>query len=488
MLASPLHVPAQFQRAARVLLAVILIASALPITLLFPPPTPAPLESLAPQRNAPALPQLNESTTSTAAPTLQSLTLSEAKGLISTLHSPLSTHHSSLIAHHSSWRSSHVADLDLGDGRRMAVVYPAPVAYQDEEGNWQPIEARFERVPGGYANRRNTLQIAAGERRASLRLRHGDHLIAWEPRAVVVTRGEGRPAVLAEPLDSQQAGPAALTGKGGALRYEKSWSLAGLAEEIVAGPGQVEQSLVFAERPRGDGETLVFQAALVLPPGAGLYINGTRQTGPFTTGGEIEVRATEGQSMVVLHRPRAFEQGDPSASVAARYRLSPEGAGRWALAVETPWSWWADPARVYPAVLDPTIGVLQPTTAYQVPPEIHGEGANCGRPPHPNDPYQGATPDVCDNGIEDCGAVVIFNELPTLPPNAKVSAAKLAVAAVRGDYLPSEGDQTNLQTAWADVYVRPITNRYASCATCYTVGDPVDGLKRLEVAPPPYND
>ncbi len=337
--------------------------------------------------------------------------------------------------------SAYVRDLDLGDGRRQAIVSTAPINYQAADGSWQPIDPRFEAVAGGFLSQKNSLVIGAAERQASLSLRHGQAHIAWEPQALVLAAPGGNETVLARPLDHAQAAAGATSSDGLSVLYPASWSLASLSEQVTAGPGQVEESLVVASLPLpqageeekgNEGEKyLALQATLLLPPDAQLYANGAVQSAAFTTTGQVQVRDAQGQTALALATPRAFEQANPGVAVTGRYRLTPDKDNRWQVAVETPWAWWADPARAYPAVLDPSMLVLQPFEAA----EIYSEPCTSQPvPPQPGE-YQGPTVGVGNSPY--CGIVrslVRFNNLPTLPPGYEVQEANLTVTPVRGYY------------------------------------------------------
>ncbi|MEZ4718560.1 MAG: hypothetical protein R2851_21060 [Caldilineaceae bacterium] len=49
----------------------------------------------------------------------------------------------------------------------------------------------------------------------------------------------------------------------------------------------------------------------------------------------------------------AYEARNPAQRIAGAYQGQEIEPGIWRLRAVTPWSWWTDPARTYPAVLDP---------------------------------------------------------------------------------------------------------------------------------------
>lgn len=398
--------------------------------------------------------------------------------------------------------SAYVSDVDLGDGRRQAIVSSSPINYQAKDGSWQPIDSRFQAVEGGFVNRTNLLQVSAGERRAALRVQSGDSLVGWEPQAVRLTAAAGGEIVLAEPLDAAESLAGALAEGGRVIRYSQSWTMPGLSEEIVSGPGQVEQSLIFAQRPDphptlplqeggqggGEGEFLALRAALRLPSGASLYVEGEKQTDAFTTTGYVEIRDAAGQTALALAAPRAFEQADPNVGVAGSYRLTPQGEGQWQVEVRTPWAWWADPERAYPAVLDPTMYIVQPTIVR----DVYSEDPICRYHTDPLDlgfapkPYALGRHPECNGGI--FRLLLRFSQFPSLPPGYEIEKAELVAAPVSG-YYHSLG--TVRLPATAEVGINRVTSDWWSQPgpvlwNSYQVAEQVGEAQSLMATPPEY--
>jgi hypothetical protein len=341
--------------------------------------------------------------------------------------------------------SAYVRQVDLGDGQYQALVSTTPINYQADDGSWQPIDPRFAAIPGGFLNRTNSLVIGAAGRQATLRLGLGESVVGWEAQALVLTTADGQETVLARTLDTAQALSGTLGADGLTIRYAGSWSLPTLSEEVTAGPGQVEQRLVLSEQPSAqEGEWLTLQALLHLLPGSQVYANGQVQETAFVTAGAVEIRDAQGGTPLVLVLPRALEQARPDAGVAGRYRLTPLTEGLWQVAVDTPWSWWTDPQRVYPLVLDPHMQIKRPTEVA----EVYSEWL-CAWDPTPGD-YN--VPAVSVGCRPECpGAfrtLLRFGNLPTLPPGYQVEKAELLVAPVRGYYPPIPGSG---MTWWATV-------------------------------------
>jgi hypothetical protein len=455
--------------AGQTLLAMILLAGCVPVAPLTPLPPVEPTSRAAAPAPAPlaGAPHNSALAAAPAAPAAQPISAQPAAA-----QAP-STPNKSLD-------SAYVRDVDMGDGRRQALISQAPTRYQAEDGSWQPIDPRFQAAPGRFVNPTNNLQIAAGDRQAVLRLNSDNSLVGWEPRAVALTAPDGSQSALAQPLSTEQAPAGTLSADGRTIRYPNNWSLPGLVEEITSGPGEVEHSLVFDALPRGQGnaDRLTLLATLRLQPGAQVVANGQAQTGAFDTAGAVEIRDAQGRAILALSPARAFEQARPNVSMAAHYRLAPQQDGAWQVAVDTPYAWWADAARAYPVVLDPTMGVMRPFSAATYPsPYVF-----CDNVPH--DPADDPSAAVSIGAFYGCSSVYrafIRFELPTLPPGYVLNKAELMAAPVRGAYVPEPGGYIR---ASANVEVNRVTNVWSSGSIgWWTQADatPIDGVKQLHV-------
>ncbi len=374
--------------------------------------------------------------------------------------------------------SAFVRDVDLGNGQHQAVVSQYPLNYQAADGTWQPIEPRFEAVPQGFVNRRNSFEIAASDQRAALRLRSGNNLIGWEAQAVALITSSGAETLLATPLRAEEAVTGTLADDGRTIRYANNWTLPDLVEELTAGPGQVEQSLIFGSRPAGlvdqSGADRFFtlRATLHLLPGQQLFAKDHTQTAAFDTEGAIEIRDAQGTSILALAPARAFEQQNPVQAVAAHYRLTPQDDDTWEVAVDTPAAWWADPARVYPVVFDPTMGVLRPFTVTN-----YTNNGVCVLPVEAGDSWSAGAAIGAWYGCPAIYRSFIRFDLPTLPPGAQLTKAELLAAPTRGAYVDLPG---GIRKASANVELRRVTSSWVNWYT-QTDPTPIDGIEQLTV-------
>ncbi|NJN66244.1 MAG: hypothetical protein HC884_05805 [Chloroflexaceae bacterium] len=361
--------------------------------------------------------------------------------------------------------SAYVQDMAVDGNQRLSLVRSSPINYRADDGSWQPIDPRFEARAGGFVNERNVLQVRAKERRAALWLRHDRSLVGWESEALVLQAGD-QTTTLAHPL-LDRAAPGTLADHGQTIRYAHTWSLPGLIEEVRNGAGQVEQQLVLAERPAAadaPGKTLALYATLYLDPGQTLTADGTHQNDAFATPGAVQVRDAQGQVVLEFAPPLAFEQANPATRTPGRYRLTRLDAEQniWRMAVETPWAWWADPARTYPVVLDPTMHILRAIETASV-----IEKSPCAWEIFPSDD---PSPAVQVGAHPDCGkfrALVRFNSeyLPTLPPGASIETVRFLAVPTRGFYhfIPNPyapGGQI-VWPASAMVEVRPVLEAWS---------------------------
>jgi hypothetical protein len=256
------------------------------------------------------------------------------------------------------------------DGFR-SILSAVPTHYQDPAGRWQPINPAFVASAGEFSVAANSLTSRSGRHRAWVAAGAEDPAtgqalaVNWQATGLAAA-GPGGLVSLAEPL-AEGEGPAAQRDDSGRLlRYEDGWSDPAVAEWLVSEAGSLEHLLVLDERPDapGSSQALVMSAELKLSPGAELWADGQKQTGPFSTNGHLEIRQPDQESGLALAPILAYEVDDMTDAVAGEYVLRPGGEpGTWLVEVRTPWSWWADPDRAYPAAIDPRITVMRTTGA-----------------------------------------------------------------------------------------------------------------------------
>lgn len=329
--------------------------------------------------------------------------------------------------------SAFVQDEPLAGGRRVLTVSSAAQHYQAEGGDWLPIDARFSPAEGGFTNFTNALRLSTGETTALLNVRSGETRLQWQAQELLATTEQGDQVALAQVVDATSAQTGALVDGDRTVRYANSWTLAGVVEEITAEPGAVEQRLIFASRPALPGgaevavwEMLKLMAIVRLSPSTALFAEGVLQSGAFTTTGRVEIRDAGSNTVLVFEPVIAYEQDSPSVQSAGQYTFTPVGEGEWQVAVQTPWAWWADPARVYPVVLDPTMKMLGPITTAHI---CVKYSSNC---PANSLVDPGTGSEAIYIGTNHLWgkveALIRFDNLPTLPPGYMVEQADLLIA------------------------------------------------------------
>ncbi len=283
-------------------------------------------------------------------------------------------------------RDAYTRHYDLSDGRAVAIVSTQPQNYQDEAGHWLPLDTRFKQVSGGFVVTGNSLHSSLGNTSSVVMLRHDNALVGWEPQQLVPLNAAGMPAgSIAQPHATTNRSPGIqpiLSPDGRTLTYTRHWSDPTLSERFQSGPGSLEHSLVLAAPPQPahsgasvDGATpqwLALEVKLYLLSGETLWVNGQAQTDSFSTVDDhdrqpLEIRNAGGDMVLSLAPVIAYEEANPAHKVNGHYRGKRVEPGVWQLSIVTPWSWWADPSRTYPAVLDPTMYVqsIQPATMTQ---------------------------------------------------------------------------------------------------------------------------
>jgi hypothetical protein len=262
-------------------------------------------------------------------------------------------------------RTANSATFQVGEGRYTTVFSPQPIHFQDAQDNWQVIDPAFQTGQNSFYVQRNSLRSRAGLRSAWLSAAVGDAALRWQATTLGVVDAAGHFAPLSEALPESPT-LALPQEEGRRIRYGDGWTDPSLDEEVLSAPGSLEHLLILSEPPRAGGtpDFLEMRATLQLLPGMTLWADGRQQLSAFRTTGALEVRDQAGQPAIILDPVRAYEQDEPLVAVAGEYALYPgDEPAHWTVGVRTPWAWWADPQRRYPAAIDPTMHVLQ-TTGY----------------------------------------------------------------------------------------------------------------------------
>jgi Disaggregatase related repeat len=227
-------------------------------------------------------------------------------------------------------RTANSETLSLPNGQLETRIYPDPINYRDEEGNWRPIEEDLqEGGASALANGQNSFDLALPEE--------------LDGGAARVSTDEGwvSSELLGTNTDAAEVedNSASYEADHGDLEFELSSLANGLKEDIVlADPSQPSKF------------------SYLLKASAGL-------TPQRREDGSIVFLDTEGEQAFVLPAPIMLDSkpGLPAISDAIEYGLEERGPSEWLLTIEADREWIESPERVLPIRLDPTLTVPSPS-------------------------------------------------------------------------------------------------------------------------------
>lgn len=380
---------------------------------------------------------------------------------------------------HSPRSNAFVSEYDRGNGEFSALVAPTMMNYRDPLLGWQMIDARWDRTDDGFVMARNTLQAHASTSKAELWLRHHEGgQVGWQPQALLSYRDSLADAQPLAHVLGREAAQAEMDAASSTLTYRGSWSAASIAETLKVQPNALKQALVFDNRSalaNARGEWLSMRALLFAPAGAGLYAGDARIAAATTLAAGFELRDVDGKSMFQFQPVIAHEQADAMRRIGGRYTLNPLPGNVWEIGVETPLAWWLDAARVYPAVLDPTMAIKQPQTVGQMSTYVWSPALEtaCQKSWVAGDDISAAVgagrnlafADSLAGGASEttCAAAVRFDTLPVLPFNSStLSKVELVAAPIRGRYKKEDpGGYNKIKDSFADGESAPLLQAFA---------------------------
>ena len=220
-------------------------------------------------------------------------------------------------------RTADSETLSLPSGQLETRIYPDPINYRDEEGNWRPIGERLrETGEETLVNGPNDFDVTLPKQIDSepVRFEVGDQWVESQ-----LQRKDLEGAEL-------EGGTATYEGEGNAPSFEFAGLSNGLKEEIeLSGPSQA--STFSYELSASDG-----------------------LTPSLVEDGSVRFEDSEGTAVVVLPAP-VMSDSAGAESRDVHYELGPEEEGHWKLSVAADREWLEDPARKFPARIDPTMTV-----------------------------------------------------------------------------------------------------------------------------------
>ena len=226
-------------------------------------------------------------------------------------------------------RTANSQTFRLQAGGRETRIYPNPIYYRDGEGEWTPVGDALQEDPNGAS------------------LTNGPNGFEVDLPAQIDS-GSARFAIGKEWISTQLVGPntEAVQLEGRTASYETpsgklSFDYTGLANGL-------KEEIEIADASQPSSFTFDLDASSGLTPG-------------LNERGEIEFRNASDELIATLPAPTITDSApDAAVSHAASYDLVPNDQG-WRLTVKADPEWLAQPDRVWPAHLDPTVTVPTPS-------------------------------------------------------------------------------------------------------------------------------
>jgi len=293
----------------------------------------------------------------------------------------------------SSRRTETSTTYRLPDGRLQTYLFEAPVNYKDAEGNWMSIDEGLEEAPdGSLTNGDNSFDVRLPKSldNGAVRLSIGDAWVSQKPLGMETDAAEleGETALYESGADG--------------VSFEFSGLANGLKEDIVLADASAPTTLQF-----------LLEASEGLTP-------------ELTEEGAIEFRNADGKIVTQLPAPVMSDSAkSPSVSSDVHYDLQPAPGGGWQLKVEANPGWLADPNRVWPVRIDPTVTVPAPALDCAIANGTYSETSFCGTSGWP---YLGvkAAYKSSPSADEFVRTLLRFN-LSSVPANASLSSATLGI-------------------------------------------------------------
>ncbi|MGN6253509.1 MAG: DNRLRE domain-containing protein, partial [Solirubrobacterales bacterium] len=211
--------------------------------------------------------------------------------------------------------------FELPNGALQTDLYETPVNFEDEEGNWRPIDEELEETSSGITNGANSfdLQLPRQVGSGAVRLSEEGNWVSY--------RFLGTPTEAAE----VEGATAAYEAPSGRFSFELQSLAEGLKESIVLNEASAPSTYRYE-----------MQLAEGLEP-------------KLAEDGSIAIRDGEGNLFATVPAPTIEEAGSglSGPSNAVHYSLEEGAEGSWVLAVEADEAWLKSPDRDFPITLDP---------------------------------------------------------------------------------------------------------------------------------------
>lgn len=209
----------------------------------------------------------------------------------------------------------------LPSGELQTDLYETPVNFEDEEGDWQPIDEELEETNSGIVNGENSFDLQLPEQVGSGAVRLSEEG-QWVSYRFLGTPTEGAEV---------QGTTAAYESQNGHFSFELQSLADGLKEAITLNNPSAPATYRYE-----------MQLAQGLEP-------------ELAKDGSIAIRDSEGDLFATVPAPTIEEAGNGLSGPADAVHYSLEGgtSGSWTLAVEVDEAWLQSPDRHFPIDLDP---------------------------------------------------------------------------------------------------------------------------------------
>lgn len=224
-------------------------------------------------------------------------------------------------------RTAHSQTFSLEDGARETRIYANPINFRAANGEWKPIEEGFEEKGSSLTNGENGFDVSLPQQ-----IDEGPVRLASE-EGWVASQLTGTPTETVE----VSGNTASYEGAQGDLEFDLHTVADGVKEDIE-----------LADPSSPNSFTYELSAAAGLVPSK-------------EDDGSIVFRNDEDEAVVTLPAP-VIEDSSPGASPsdAVHYELQAQEGDTWRLTVEADPEWLSDPARTFPAWIDPSMKVPAP--------------------------------------------------------------------------------------------------------------------------------
>lgn len=237
------------------------------------------------------------------------------------------------------------------DGSRTAIVSSTTINAIGADGEYQPVDtALVEATAGDVAEAGEE----AGQADVSVRpeLHPLDPVFGETAADGAVSVAAGEVSALVTPVEVTSEAPAEVVtgGESSQVTYQDSVAGSDLVYEVTS--GAVKESIVLDTAPGVEGAA-----------SWSFWLDVAGGTPSVTENGSVEIVNGDGDLVMGMPLPYVFDSAAvpgvrEAADINGAYTLD-QVDGRWRLTVSVDRAWLNDPARVYPVMVDPTLGTVQ---------------------------------------------------------------------------------------------------------------------------------